>query len=105
MIIRFIQKLVILWEKSKFLTLMELESRYLQGENQEILERDLIDLRGQLAKQKLIKNPTAEVKHNIVDIEAQINETEKYRQMIASSVSKSEDLRKQIKLYKKQLWK
>lgn len=102
--IKFLQKLVVLWEKSKFLRLMEMESAYLTKANSSILTRDINDLRTRLGELKLVKNPSNEAKVKIVDIEALINETVKYRQMIDSSRQKGEDLRRQIAFYRSGLW-
>lgn len=103
--IRFLQKLVVLWEKSKFLTLMEMETDYLRWENRKIIERDTDHLRKKVAELKAKEKQTAEDNRKIIDVEGEINETEKYRQMLESSRTKSADLKKQIAMYRKELWR
>jgi hypothetical protein len=102
--IKFIQKLIILWEKKKFLTLMELESFYISKVYQEEINRDLDFLRSELGKIKK-KAETRDNNLKRIEIESKINESEKFIQMIKSSKEKSNDLKNQIALYKKSLWK
>lgn len=103
--ITFIQKLIVLWEKKKFLTLMELESSYLEITHGEILNRDTDALRASLGEIRAKANPNSEDKRKAITIESEINETEKVRQMIQSSEEKGNDLRQQIVFYKMVLWK
>lgn len=103
--ITFIQKVIVLWEKKKFLTLMELESGYLNDTHSDIIYRDIDSLRAKLGKLREKKDASNEDQRTIITVEAEINETEKIRQMMKSSEEKSADLRKQISFYKKGLWK
>ena len=103
--IKLLQKLVVLWEKSKFLTLMEMETDYLREANGRILGRDTDSLRAKLSSLKAIKNPKSDVQRDMIDIEQLINETEKFRQMIQSSKEKGLDLKNQIAKYRAELWK
>jgi len=84
---------------------MEMESNYIVDVNKHILRRDIKELRKQLVELHNVKKPTSKEMQVAVQIESEIDETEKYRQMIDSSREKSEDLRKQIKMYRKGLWK
>lgn len=104
--IKILQKLVILWEKSKFLTLMEMETDYIKRINDYIIVRDIDDLRKRLGELRASKDAkSSEIQREIIDLEAEINETEKFRQMIETSHEKSEDLKKQISLYWSNIWK
>src|SRR3990167_3653807 len=101
--IKFLIKLVVLWEKKKFLTLMEMESGYITRVNRNVIGRDIDYLRSKLRELKIVKNPTNDARVKMVEIEALINETEKYKQMLESSRSKGDDLKKQIKMYREEL--
>lgn len=100
-----LQKLLILWDKKRFLTLLEMESEYLITTKGEILKKDTPDLRGRLAKLRLIKNPKNETQREIIEIQAQINEVDKFKQMIVTTEEKKNDLKSQITFYKKSLWR
>lgn len=102
--IKWLQTLVILWEKSKFLRLMELESSYIQSVHADKIWRDLPELRKELASLRAIKSPKTETTKKMIGLEADINETEKFRQMVQSSEEKSIDLKNQIEQYKRKLW-
>ena len=102
--IKLLQKLVILWEKSKFLTLLEMESEYLKQSHAELLERDTDTLRKEMAELKAIKQPNKETQQKIVELDMEIMEAEKFRQMVKSSEDKGLDLKSQIVKYKKELW-
>lgn len=105
----FLQKMAVIWEKSKFLTLMKMEQAHIEETYWNIITRDVADLREKLGELKKKENNNKKVdpttQKEIAEIEANINETEKYRQMIESGKDKSKDLERQIKLYKKLLWR
>jgi hypothetical protein len=103
-IIKTCQKLIILWDKKKFLTLLEMESGFLKAFYSRILERDINELRKKLGEIRALKNPSNIKQQEATELEADINETIKYRQMIKDSSDKSLDLRRQIDKYKKELW-
>lgn len=103
--IKFLQKLVILWEKSKFLTLMEMESGYIEKVNSKKLKGNIDAFRQQIAELKNKTDRSNAENGEIISIEAKINEIEKLRQIIQASKEKGDDLKNQIELYKKELWK
>ncbi len=106
-IIKLWQKLVILWEKKKFLTLLEMEQNFLEETYFEILARDLSGLRerlGELNKLEL-KKRKLEDEQEIIELNTKINETEKYRNMIEQGKAKSKELQIQIKMFKNNLFK
>jgi hypothetical protein len=101
-----IHKLSVIMEKMRFLQLLKMESAYLVAEHDEIIYRNLDKLREDLGKIRQKGDiASSEDKRNAVRIEAQINETEKTRQMIDSSEEKAEDIEKQISFYWKNLFR
>lgn len=102
--IKFLCKLVILWEKKKFLTLLEMENGYLKGANSTILDRNVVMLRENLGKLNTKNKRTNLEEKQIVTLNKEIDETEKFRQMIESGEFKMRDLQNQIKEYKQKLW-
>lgn len=102
--IKLLQKLVILWEKSKFLTLMEMEADYIREVNRKILNRDTDALRTRLASLKASTDKKSDTQLEILEVEQQLNETEKFKEMIQKSKEKGLDLKKQIEKYRKDIW-
>lgn len=102
--IKFLCKLVILWEKKKFLTLIEMENGYIEKINQFILGRDLTALRENLGKLNNKTKRTSLEEKQIIALNKDIDETEKFRQMIETGKFKRTDLENQIKEYKKNIW-
>jgi len=104
-IIKIFTKLVILWEKKKFLTLLEMENQYIESYNWAILSRDVEEIRKQKGILQDKKKRTTDEEKQIIALDKDINETEKYRQMINGGKDKMEDLKNQIKMYRKNIWK
>lgn len=106
-ITRICQKLVILWEKKKFLTLLEMEQNFLEETYFEILSRDLSGLRERLGELNKLeqKKRKLEDEQEIIELNTKINETEKYRNMIEQGKLKAKELKIQIKMFKSNLFK
>ncbi len=111
--IKFFQKLIIILEKKKFLTLLQMESAYLQEMNISIIERNIDELRTKIREMRNKTKQstgttgttgTAANEREIAEIEAKINETEKYRQMIETSKVKEKDIKAQLRFYIRNLW-
>lgn len=100
----FFSRVVILWEKTKFLNLVRLEREYVGKVYAKVLAKDEAALRERLGQLRGKKNPSAEEKHEASKIDAEITEILQYRQMIDKSVEKEKDLEKQIALFKKRLF-
>jgi len=102
---RWLSKLVIIWEKTKRLVLTELERAYIEQEYANILSKDIEGLRAELGKLNAIKDPKTETKVKISELDAEVTEIMQYKNMVERSVSNEIDLREQIKMFKKSLWK
>lgn len=102
--ITLIQKLVIIWEKRKFLNLLKMETAFLEHENQEVLREDEKGLRAELAELGNIKNPREEIKRQIMDLDGRINNIARIKNMIEGGKIKRSELERQLEFYQKNLW-
>jgi hypothetical protein len=102
--IKFIQKLVILWEKKKLLTLLEMEQGFLEKMYFPIISRDSTDLRNRLGYLNAKKDRKKQDEKEVIELNTKINETEKYKNMIEQGKTKAGELRVQIHMFKKNLW-
>jgi hypothetical protein len=70
-----------------------------------IITRDLTDLRNRLGYLNAKKDRKKQDEKEIVELNNKINETEKYRNMIEQGKTKAKELRVQIHMFKKNLWR
>lgn len=102
--IELIQKLVIMWEKKKVLTLAKIEEQYVLKNFGHIALRDEKPLRVRIAEIQAIKQPSEELKKEAVKIGHEINEIMKYKGMLVRGDQMKKDLIGIIEVIKKDLW-
>lgn len=103
--IRFFHKIQVILEKKKVLTTMEMEHEYLLIDRASVAGRNVLSLRKKLSEiREKGENADSSEKRRAVQIQAEIDETEKLRQIFASLEEKKEDLRRQIDFYVESIW-
>lgn len=103
--IRFFQKLYYMVSKMNHRTHVECELNYIREHFEDLIKRDELPLRQEMAKLKAIQQPNGETKKKIMDLEKEIDEIMTHKAMIFKGEEKIAELTSVIEDTKKFLWK
>lgn len=102
--IKFLQKLVVLWKKSLGLTEIQLEHKFFQEYFAETLEQDEDELRKRLGELRTIKQPRENVQTELLELDKQLTKLMQVKGRIIQSEKIEDEFKGFIKTIKKNLW-
>tara|TARA_R110000868_G_scaffold160448_9_gene390091 strand:+ start:206 stop:523 length:318 start_codon:yes stop_codon:yes gene_type:complete len=102
--LEFINKLLILLSKKKLLTQIRIENRFFREFFKEDLEEDENELREELSKLRLIKQPTADTGLKMQALETRINKLAQVRSRLTQSETIEAELLCIIGVLQKSIW-
>ena len=103
--IKLIQKLIFIWEKSMLRTRMKSEQIFVKEIFGKIMEKDDQLLREKMAELQKIRDPKPEIKQNIADLNTEITEIMGYRNIVNIGTAKIKELDAIVSILKKDLFK